>query len=162
MRLNDEQRAMLAGEFGPARQWAIRHQMEVGAFFDAADLVPVGQAHIMADTEATGVGGVVFIEQLASLPETERQVRVPTITDPSGQPTVVQITPIDQNTIASRNGIRIARAIRCPAARSSRPGSAASASPTACRRWSTTATAPTIAGGRGGCSRGWAMPRWPC
>ena len=47
-----QQRAMLAGEFGPARQWAIRHQMEVGAFFDAPDLVPVGQAHIMADTEA--------------------------------------------------------------------------------------------------------------
>jgi predicted aconitase len=84
MRLNAEQRAMLAGEFGPARQWAIRHQMEVGAFFDAPDLVPVGQAHIMADTEATGTGGVVFIEQLASLAETERQVRIPTITDPRG------------------------------------------------------------------------------
>ncbi|MFL5134440.1 MAG: aconitase X [Microvirga sp.] len=84
MRLNGEQRAMLAGEFGPARQWAIRHQMEVGAFFDAPDLVPVGQAHIMADTEATGTVGVVFIEQLASLPEAERQVRVPTITDPRG------------------------------------------------------------------------------
>src|SRR4051794_23101324 len=85
MRLNAEQRAMLAGEFGPARQWAIRHQMEVGAFFDAPDLVPVGQAHIMADTEATGTSGVVFIEQLASLPEAERKVRVPTITDEDGR-----------------------------------------------------------------------------
>src|SRR3954465_14884426 len=84
MRLNAEQRAMLAGEFGPARQWAIRHKMEGGAFFDAPDLVPVGQAHIMADTEATGTGGVVFIERLASLPETDRKVRVPTITDPRG------------------------------------------------------------------------------
>ena len=57
MRLNGEQRAMLAGEFGPARQWAIRHQIAVGEFFDAPDLVPVGQAHIMADTEATGRAG---------------------------------------------------------------------------------------------------------
>lgn len=30
MRLNDEEQAMLVGEFGPARQWAIRHQIEVG------------------------------------------------------------------------------------------------------------------------------------
>ena len=75
---------MLVGEFGPARQWAIRHQIEVGEFFDAKDLVPVGQAHSMADTEATGESGVRFLEGLAELPATQRQVRIPTITDPRG------------------------------------------------------------------------------
>lgn len=75
---------MLAGEFGPAREWAIRHQIAVGEFFDADDLVPVGQAHIMADTEATGESGVTFLESLARLPEDQRRVRIPTITDPRG------------------------------------------------------------------------------
>ena len=63
MRLTSEEQAMLAGEFGPARQWAIKHQIAVGKFFDAEDLVPVGQAHIMADTEATGESGVCFLEK---------------------------------------------------------------------------------------------------
>lgn len=84
MKLNDEERAMLAGELGPARQWAIEHQIAVGEFFDAEDLVPVGQAHIMADTEATGEAGVVFLEEMARLPEDQRLVRIPTITDPRG------------------------------------------------------------------------------
>ena len=75
---------MLAGEFGPARQWAIKHQIAVGEFFDAEDLVPVGQAHIMADTEATGEAGVSFLEEMARLPEEQRRVRIPTITDPRG------------------------------------------------------------------------------
>lgn len=84
MLLNDEEKAMLAGEFGPARQWAIRYQIAVGEFFDAEDLVPVGQAHIMADTEATGEAGVAFLERMALLPEEQRRVRIPTITDPRG------------------------------------------------------------------------------
>lgn len=84
VKLNDEERAMLAGEFGRARQWAVEHQIAVARFFDAEDLVPVSQAHIMADTEATGEAGVEFLEQLARLPEPERRVRIPTITDPRG------------------------------------------------------------------------------
>jgi predicted aconitase len=84
MRLSEEERAMLAGEFGPARQWAIKHQIAAGEFFDAGDLVPVGQAHIMADTEATGEAGVSFVEEMARLPEEQRRVRIPTITDPRG------------------------------------------------------------------------------
>ncbi len=54
MRLNDEEQAMLAGGAGPARQWAIEHQMRVGRYLGAADFVPVSQAHIMADTESLG------------------------------------------------------------------------------------------------------------
>ena len=75
---------MLAGEFGEARRWAIEHQIQVGDFFDAADFVRVSQAHIMADTESLGEAGVAFLERLAALPESERRVRVPTITDPRG------------------------------------------------------------------------------
>ena len=84
MRLTDEERAMLAGEAGAARQWAIDHQMRVGRYLGAADFVPVSQAHIMADTESLGVAGVEWLEHLAALPEAERCVRVPTITDPRG------------------------------------------------------------------------------
>jgi predicted aconitase len=84
MRLNDEERAMRAGVFGAPRRWAIEHQIAVGGFFDAADLVPVSQAHIMADTESLGDAGVRFLEELAAAPEAHRRVRVPTLTDPRG------------------------------------------------------------------------------
>jgi predicted aconitase len=75
---------MLAGELGEPRRWAIAHQIAVGGFFDAADFVPVSQAHIMADTESLGEVGVRFLEGLAGAPKNERRVRVPTITDPRG------------------------------------------------------------------------------
>jgi hypothetical protein len=84
MQLTNEELAMLAGEAGPARQWAIDHQMRVGRYLGAADLVPVSQAHIMADTESLGVAGVEWLERLAALPRDQRQVRIPTITDPRG------------------------------------------------------------------------------
>jgi hypothetical protein len=84
MRLTDEETAMLAGEAGPARQWAIEHQLRVGRYLGAADFVAVSQAHIMADTESLGVAGVKWLERLAALPEPQRRVRIPTITDPRG------------------------------------------------------------------------------
>jgi predicted aconitase len=84
MRLSDEEEAILAGEFGAPRRWAIAHQIAVGEFFDAADFVQVSQAHIMADTESLGEAGVRFLEGLAAAPEPERRVRVPAITDPRG------------------------------------------------------------------------------
>ena len=54
MELNAEEKAMLAGEFGPVRKMAIEHQIKVGDFFGAKDFVEVSQAHIMADTESLG------------------------------------------------------------------------------------------------------------
>ena len=84
MRLNDEEKAMLAGELGEIRRWAMAHQIAVGEFFDAADFVAVSQAHIMADTESLGEAGVRFLEGLAAAPQPARQVRVPAITDPRG------------------------------------------------------------------------------
>lgn len=84
MILDDETRAMQAGEFGPVRRIAIEHQIRVGGFFGASDLVPVSQAHIMADTESLGEAGVAWLEGLAAAPPDQRRVRVPTITDPRG------------------------------------------------------------------------------
>jgi predicted aconitase len=84
MKLNEEEKAMLAGEFGPVRQIAIAHQIKVGEFFSAQDLVPVSQAHIMADTESLGESGVEWLESLAQNTFEARQVRIPTITDPRG------------------------------------------------------------------------------
>ncbi len=75
---------MRAGAFGEPRRWAIEHQIAVGEFFDAEGLVPISQAHIMADTESLGQSGVGFLETLARRPEAERRVRVPTLTDPRG------------------------------------------------------------------------------
>jgi predicted aconitase len=84
MWLNQEEQAMLAGELGEPRRWAISHQIAVGEFFDAEDFVLVSQAHIMADTESLGEAGVRFLEGLAAAAEAERRVRVPAITDPRG------------------------------------------------------------------------------
>ena len=84
MKLSAEEEAMLAGELGPARRWAIEHQLQVGRMFDAADMVAVSQAHMMADPESLGDAGVAFVERFASLPEAERRVAIPMITDPRG------------------------------------------------------------------------------
>ena len=76
--------AMKAGEYGPARRWAVEHQLQVGRMFDAADMVEVSQAHMMADPESIGLAGVELVERFSALPEDERQVAIPMITDPRG------------------------------------------------------------------------------
>jgi predicted aconitase len=84
MKLNSEEQAMLAGEFGPVRQAAIKHQIQVGDFFGAVDMVAVSQSHIMADTESLGEAGVKWLESLSQYSAKDRMVRIPTITDPRG------------------------------------------------------------------------------
>ncbi len=84
MKLTSKAQALAAGEFGPARQWAIEHQQQIGRMFDAADMVEVSQAHMMADPESIGLAGVELVEGFAALPEAERRVVVPMITDPRG------------------------------------------------------------------------------
>ena len=84
MRLGDEAQAMRRGEMGAARQWAVEHQMRVGSYLGAHDLVAVRQAHIMADSESLGAAGVTLLERFAAMPATQRMVRIPTITDPRG------------------------------------------------------------------------------
>ena len=66
MQLNDEEKAMLSGDFGKAKKWAIDHQIKVGEFFDAPDMVAVSQAHMMADPESVGEAGVDFMESIAN------------------------------------------------------------------------------------------------
>ncbi len=84
MKLTGEEQAMRAGEFGPLRQWAIEHQIKVGSYLGADGFVAVRQAHIMADTESLGRAGVEWLENWTKLPAQQRQVRIPTITDPRG------------------------------------------------------------------------------
>jgi predicted aconitase len=84
VKLTDEEQAMRGGELGPLRQWAIEHQIKVGNYLRAEDFVAVGQAHIMADTESLGPAGVEWLEGWCKLPREQRQVRIPTITDPRG------------------------------------------------------------------------------
>jgi predicted aconitase len=84
MKLTDHEQAMLAGEDGAARKWAMEHMLQVGGMFDANDFVTVSQAHMMADPESLGEAGVVFLEGLAAHAPDERRVRVPMITDPRG------------------------------------------------------------------------------
>lgn len=84
MKLKAEEEAMLAGEAGVARKWALEHQVQVGRMFDAEDMVPVSQAHMMADPESLGEAGVAMFEKFARLPEADRRVAIPMITDPRG------------------------------------------------------------------------------
>ncbi len=84
MKLDNEAEAMLAGELGEPRRWAMDHMVKVGRMFDAADLVPVSQAHMMVDPESVGEPGVEFLEGLAAHKVHERLVAVPMITDPRG------------------------------------------------------------------------------
>lgn len=81
MKLTEEENAMLAGEMGEPSRWAIDHQIKIGETFDAEDLVPVSQAHMMADPESTGDAGVSFLEGLAGC---GARVVIPMITDPRG------------------------------------------------------------------------------
>src|ERR1700689_5526097 len=84
MKLNDEERDILAGKAGFVPQQALQHQIKEGEFFGAEDLVPVTQAHLMADTESLGEAGVVWLEGLAATVDGQRRVRIPTITAPRG------------------------------------------------------------------------------
>ncbi|MGH8686361.1 MAG: aconitase X [Burkholderiales bacterium] len=82
LRMSELERAMAAGEHGPALRSAIEHQRRVGEFFGAEDFVPVTQAHVMADTESLGEAGVRWLESLGAREPV--RTRVPTITDPRG------------------------------------------------------------------------------
>jgi len=98
MQLNDEEKAMLAGDFGPAVKWAMEHQLQVGRMFDAEDMVSVSQAHMMADPESLGEAGVAFTEKLA---ENDTRVRIPMITDPRGVD-LKRYEPIGQTEIMAK------------------------------------------------------------
>ncbi len=66
MRLTADEEALLDGAGGPAAQWAVRYQAEIGRFFGAECLVEVRSAHVHCDAEALGEPGVRFLERWAS------------------------------------------------------------------------------------------------
>jgi predicted aconitase len=84
MKLTDYEESIRAGDMGEPRRLALEHQIKVGQFFDAEDLVEISQVHLMADTESLGVAGVEFLEKVAGYPKDERRTMVPTVTDPRG------------------------------------------------------------------------------
>ncbi len=84
MKLTDYEESIRAGDLGEPRRLALEHQIKVGQFFDAEDLVEISQVHLMADTESLGAAGVEFLEKVAGYPKDERRTVVPTVTDPRG------------------------------------------------------------------------------
>ena len=69
----------MAGEMGQAAGEALAKQMKVGAFFRAADFVPVRTVHVMADIEALVDPGLRFLEETAA---GGGRFRVPVTTNP--------------------------------------------------------------------------------
>jgi len=84
LKCDAEEQALLAGDFGPARQHAMEYQVDIARFFGAEDFVSVSQVHLMGDSEAVGESGVRYLEDLAAQDADLVRVRVPTITDPRG------------------------------------------------------------------------------
>ncbi len=77
MKLDDAQLAMRRGTAGPAVQWAIEQQIEVGRFFGAERLIPVGSVLAGAEIGITGASGLALLERLAA---DAARVRVPSFT----------------------------------------------------------------------------------
>ena len=67
MHLTDEEKGMLRGERGEAVKEALAYQIAVGNFFKAEKFVPVANAHVMADIELIGDGGLEFLRRLKAL-----------------------------------------------------------------------------------------------
>jgi predicted aconitase/predicted aconitase with swiveling domain len=83
MQLNDEQRAMLAGEQGLARQMAIRLVLDLAAAANATKLIPIQSAHLSGVSPLTGGLGLrLFLQKLAQDPLA--QVAVPTTLNAAG------------------------------------------------------------------------------
>lgn len=66
MRLSEVQSAIERGDAGPAAQWAIRQQLDVGRFFGAERLIPVNSVLAGAEIGITGESGLHLIERLAA------------------------------------------------------------------------------------------------
>ncbi len=83
MKLNDEQRAMLAGEQGAARQMAMRLVVDMAAAAGAERLLPISTAHLSGVSPLTGGLGLrLFLERLTRDPQAS--VAVPTTLNAAG------------------------------------------------------------------------------
>jgi predicted aconitase len=84
VRLSEREEAILAGEEGRPRRFALEQQLAVGRFYDAGDFVEITQAHVMGDGEALGEAGVELIEGFVADGPAACRCLVPTVTDPRG------------------------------------------------------------------------------
>lgn len=83
MKLNNEQRAMLAGEQGQARQMAMRLVVDMAAAAGAERLLPITSAHLSGVSPLTGGLGLrLFLERLTRDPQA--RVAVPTTLNAAG------------------------------------------------------------------------------
>ena len=73
MKLSHKELEIQSGQFGKVRKLALEHQMQVGKFFDAQSFVEISQVHIMADTEALGLAGIEYLENLAQYPDPQKK-----------------------------------------------------------------------------------------
>ncbi|MDX1689136.1 MAG: aconitase X, partial [Candidatus Promineifilaceae bacterium] len=81
--LNEEQRAMLAGEQGRTKQMAMRLLLDMAATAGATELAPIDSAHLSGVSPLTGGMGLRrFLARLAEDPEA--QVAVPTTLNAAG------------------------------------------------------------------------------
>lgn len=65
MQLTAQEAAMLRGDLGPTVRDALGYQIEVGNFFGAERFVPISNAHVMADIEVMGDGGLDHLRCLS-------------------------------------------------------------------------------------------------
>ena len=79
MRLSKQQQRWLDGESGPALQWAMRFNKELGEFYDAECLLPIGSAHFAPDTRMAGSAGRELLDTLVA---DAARIRVPGYLDP--------------------------------------------------------------------------------
>jgi predicted aconitase/predicted aconitase with swiveling domain len=81
--LNDDQRAMLRGDQGVARQMAMRLVLDLAAAAGARELLPIGGAHLSGVSPLTGGLGLrLFLQKLSEDPQA--QVAVPTTLNAAG------------------------------------------------------------------------------
>ncbi len=79
MQLSDQQRRWLSGDEGPALQWAMEFNYDLGNFFDAEHMLPVASAHFAPDTR---MGGSAMQRLLETLVGNTARVKVPSTLDP--------------------------------------------------------------------------------
>ncbi len=81
--LNEDQRSMLAGEQGVAKQMAMRLLLDLAATTGASELIPINSAHLSGVSPLTGgLGLLIFLTKLAEDPQA--QVAVPTTLNSAG------------------------------------------------------------------------------
>lgn len=67
MRLSDDDKRKLNGEYGPAVQHAMEHLVKFGDAFGAEEMVDLHSVHVFSDYRTLGDGGLQFYENLVGL-----------------------------------------------------------------------------------------------